>query len=228
MAVPRRSDARRSDARRSDARWYDLERLRRPDWLGELQGLVTVILVVLSMAGMLSVISVLAGGAVVAEVPTEAVTEAVIGPAGETGGLAPGVRVDDAGAVAVTVDDPSAAQLVAYNLTQLPTYLVVATVLVMLRGLLRRARRENPFRLATIRRLRILALVAFTGGALAEIIEILAALDLSARLTADAVMTTTLSLEPMGVWLLVGSGFFAIAELVKRGLAMRTELDAVI
>lgn len=224
MAVPRRSDARRSDARRSDARWYDLERLRRPDWLGELQGLVTVALVVLSVAGMLSVISVLAGGAVVAEVPTEAVA----GLAGETGGLAPGVRVDDAGAVAVTVDDPSAAQLVAYNLTQLPTYLVVATVLVMLRGLLRRARREDPFQPATVRRLRTLALVAFTGGALAQIVEILAALDLSARLTADPVMTTTLSLEPMGLWLLVGFGFFAIAELVKRGLAMRSELDAVI
>jgi hypothetical protein len=35
-------------------------------------------------------------------------------------------------------------------------------------------------------------------------------------------------LTPMGMWLLVGFGFLAIAEVINRGLAMRAELDSVI
>jgi hypothetical protein len=196
--------------------------LRKPDWLAELQGLVAVALVVLAGIVVFNVVTLADGGLVVAQVPADAVT----GVAGATGGLRAGGVVD--GNVEVLVADPTLGQLVTYQSTRLPTFAVVAAVLVLLWTALRRAGREDPFADRTVRRLRLIGWVALVGGILAQLVQMIASLELTAQVTADGKQFTTLDLGPTGLFLLVGFGFFAIAEILKRGLAMRTELEAVI
>jgi Protein of unknown function (DUF2975) len=197
-----------------------VERLRRPDWLQEMQSMLTFVLVVLALLGVLNVITLVTGDSIVAQVPTRAV-------AGATGDLRPGVVIDPDGTVGLLVRNPDAAQLVDRALISVPTYLVAVTVFVLLLGVLRRTRRENPFLPATVRRLRVLAAVVLVGGPVAFTIETIAAMDLSVRVT-NRYMGTIFDLTPVGIWLLVGFGFLAIAEVVNRGRAMRAELDSVI
>jgi hypothetical protein len=203
-----------------------IERLRKPDWLQEMQATITFVLVVLAVVGVFNVVALVTGDSLVAEVPTRTVA----GVSGTTGDLRPGVVIDPYGTVDVLVRDPDAGQLVDQALIRLPTYLVAGTVFVLLLGVLRRARRDNPFLPATVNRLRVLAIVVLVGGPLAFTIETIAAMDLSARVTNTHMgnIGTTFDLTPIGIWLLVGFGFFAIAEVVNRGRAMRAELDSVI
>jgi hypothetical protein len=111
--------------------------------------------------------------------------------------------------------------------TTVPTFLVTITMFVLLLGVLRRARRDDPFLPATVRRLRALAIVVVVGGPVAFVIEMIAAMELSSRVTKTH-MGTTVDLTSLGIWLLVGFGFFAIAEVINRGRAMRAELETVI
>jgi hypothetical protein len=128
----------------------------------------------------------------------------------------------------VLVADPTLGQLLTYHLTGLPTFAVVAAVLVLLWTALRRARREDPFADGTVRWLRLIGWVALVGGVLAQLVQMIASLELTAQVTADGMPSATLDLGPTGLFLLVGFGFFAIAEILKRGLAMRTDLETVI
>ncbi|GAA3750127.1 hypothetical protein GCM10022225_38020 [Plantactinospora mayteni] len=196
--------------------------LRRPDWLAELQGLVAVALVVLAGIVVFNVVALVAGGGVVARVPAESVA----GIAGVTDGLRPGVVVD--GDVEVLVADPTPGQLVVYQLTALPAFAVGAAVLGLLWSALRRARREDPFAEGTVRRLRLIGWVALVGGTTAQLVQLIASLELTARLTADRAWSTTLDLAQTGLFLLVGFGFFAVAEILRRGLTMRTELETLV
>jgi Protein of unknown function (DUF2975) len=200
-----------------------IERLRKPDWLQEMQTTLTFVLVVMAVLGGLTVIALVTGDSLVAQVPTSAVA----GVAGATGDLRPGVVTDPHGTVDILVRNPDAGQLVDKALISMPTYLITVTVLVLLLGVLRRARRDNPFLPATVRRLRVIAVVVLVGGQLAFTIETVAAMDLSARVT-NKHMGTIFDVTPVGTWLLLGFGFFAIAEVVNRGRAMRAELDSVI
>jgi hypothetical protein len=195
---------------------------RRPNWLAELQGAVGVALIVLAGIAVFQVVTLASGGMVVTTVPAEVVT----GVAGATDGLVPGAVVE--GEVEVRIADPAPGQLAMYELTSLPVYLVVATVLVLLWTTLRRARREDPFTAATVRRLRVIGWVALAGGVVAQLGQMLAALELSSQVIADGSMTATLDLLSTGLFLLVGYGFFAVAEILNRGLAMRAELETVI
>ncbi|WP_326558719.1 DUF2975 domain-containing protein [Micromonospora sp. NBC_01796] len=197
-------------------------RFRNPDWLAELQGVVVVALVVLAGIIAFNVVTLADGGPVTARVPADAVA----GVADATAGLRAGVVVD--GDVEVRVADPTPGQLVAYHLTVLPMLAVAAAVLVLLWTVLRRARRGDPFATGTVRRLRRIGWVALVGGVLAQLVQLIASLELTARVTADGEQSATLDLTRTGLLLLLGFGFFAIAEIVKRGLTMRTELETVI
>jgi Protein of unknown function (DUF2975) len=198
-------------------------RLDKRDWLAEMQGLVGVVLGVLVVTALLGVVDLVAGGGVVARVPVDAVT----GLTDASGGLRPGVRVDDAGSVDVVVAEPTAGQLVASALTGLPTHLVAIAVFALLFVALRRARREDPFLPATVRRLRIAALVAIVAGPLAFVVETIATMDLTSRVT-DGTIAAAAELGTVGLWLLAGFGLLAVAEIVNRGRALRAELDTVI
>jgi hypothetical protein len=136
--------------------------------------------------------------------------------------------MDPDGAVDVVVSRPGGAERVASALTHLPTYVVVFVLFVLLFLLVRQARRSDPFRPATVRRLRLLGLVAIAGGPLAAIVEMIAALDLTDRVTDGTTATATVDVTAIGLWLVVGCGFLAMAEVVNRGTAMRAELDTLV
>lgn len=120
---------------------------------------------------------------------------------------------------------PTGKQIMLYAATELPTVIVVLTVLWLLFHLLGRARKADPFTLATVRGLRRLALVVIVGGSLAGVIEVFAQMELSATIppgTSEGVWSVPL------LWIVLGAGFLAVAELVARGVAMREELEKVI
>ncbi|WP_422769624.1 DUF2975 domain-containing protein [Plantactinospora sp. WMMC1484] len=196
--------------------------LRRPDWLAELQGLVVLLLVVMAGIVAFQSVALIDGRPVVARVPAEALP----GVAGATEGLRSGAAVD--GDVEVLVADPTPGDLVAYYLTGLPTLAVGAAVLALLWSALRRARRADPFSAGTVRRLRSIGWTALGGGLLAQLVQAIASLALTGRVTADGTFATTVDLAQTGLFLLVGFGFFAVAEIVRRGVTMRTELETVI
>jgi hypothetical protein len=77
----------------------------------------------------------------------------------------------------------------------------------------------------TTRRLRVLAIVALAGGVGAVLVELFAAFHL-----AGTVGVPQAELRPgrIMVWLLVAFGLFAVAEVIRRGCAMRDELDTVV
>ncbi|MEE6261479.1 DUF2975 domain-containing protein [Plantactinospora sonchi] len=196
-----------------------LDRLRRPDWLAELQAVITCGLVALAVISVASTVSTLNDDQIMVALPT--------GLLAAPDGLGPGVTLAAHGTVDVTLSDPTAGQLVASLLTVLPSCLVAATVLGLLLSTVRRARRDQPFRGAIVRRLRALALVVLIGGPLAATAEAIAALSLSSRFT-DGGFSSVLDLAPLGPWVLTGFGLLAIAEIVNRGRALRAELDTVV
>lgn len=199
-----------------------LERLRKPDWLGEMQALLVLGLVGTGLAvAVTGARTVLGDGPVIAQLPADAMTDV----AGPVAGLADGITIGPDSIVEVRIADPSVHQVIAEAMTSLPTVLVVLTMLLMLLRIVRRARRGDPFTVGTVRQLRILAVLVIAGGAAAGIVESLAALDLS--LTVDDETAYAVWQLPAG-WLLAGFGLLAIAEVVNRGAVMRDELDRVI
>jgi hypothetical protein len=195
------------------------ERLRRPDWLAEMQSAVAFVLVVLAVVGAAGIAMSAVGENLAVEVPASAV-------AGAPEGLWPGVTVDAEGTLDVVVARPDRAEQVAATLTTLPTYLVVVALLAMLYAVVRSARWEDPFLPVAVRRLRLLGVMALVGGPLAAVVELVAALDLTRRVTGDA--SASLDLAGIGLWTLAGFGLLAVAEIVNRGRALRAELDTVI
>lgn len=181
------------------------------------------VLAVLIVLGAVNVIALVTEGSIVVEVPTGAVG----GVAGAPDHLRSGVAIDHDGTVEVVVSDPDTGQLISKALTIAPTYLIAAIVFALLLGVLRGALRDDPFSAATVRRLRVLAVVALAGGSMAFIVEAIAAMDLSARVT-NGYVGAIIDLTPMGMWILAGFGFMAIAEVINRGRTLRAELDAVI
>jgi hypothetical protein len=200
-----------------------IERLRRPDWLGELQTALVAAVALLGVLAALNVVATVAGWSVSAQAPTGTVD----GVAGAAGGLAVGAAVDPNGTVDVLIDHPSARQAFTAALVAMPTFLVILTLFAMLLGVVRRARKGGPFDERVVRRLRLIGVVAIVAGVVARLVELFAQLDLTSTVT-DRSTSVTLPLQSLFGWVLVGIALFAIAEVVKRGLAMRAELDTVI
>jgi len=195
-------------------------RLRREDWLGEMQ---TLCIVGLAFVGLATVVPIgwamLGGKPVTAELSADTMT----GVAGAATGL-PGVTVAPGSTVEVQVADPSLHQQIAEALTSLPTKLVVFAMLLMVLRIVRRARHGDPFTAATVRQLRRLGVLVIAGGTVAGIVEAFAMFDLSRTVGNNVYAIWDL---PAG-WLLAGFGFLAVAEVINRGTAMRDELATVI
>lgn len=200
-----------------------IERLRKPDWLGELQTALIAALVLLGVLAVVNVVAFAGGWPVSVEVPAGAVD----GVGEATGGLAAGVAVDPHGTVDLLIEDPSARQAFGAGLVSLPTVLVILALFAMLLGVVRRARKGGPFDEHVVWRLRLIGVVAIAAGVIAHLVELFAQLDLTSTVT-DRSMSGNLSLQSLFGWVLVGIALFAIAEVVKRGLVMRAELDTVI
>lgn len=199
-----------------------VSKLRKPDWLAEMQAVVLVGLIgTILFMGLDFALPVLDGKPVTAAIPMEDVG----GDPARASELPDGVTIPADALVEVRIADPSTHQLVASGLTSLPTMFVVLGVLALLWHLLRHARRGDPFTGGTVRRLRVLGILTVVGGTLAGVVETIATLDLVHTVTGD---TGTAMYDFPFLWLLAGFGFLAIAELVRRGTVMRDELEAVV
>lgn len=198
-------------------------RLRKPDWLGELQIALVATVALLGVLAVVDVVAIAGGWPLTVEVPAGAVD----GVGGATGGLTAGVAVDPHGMVDVLIDDPSARQLFAAGLISMPTFLVVMALFAMLLGVVHRVRKGGPFDKHVVWRLRLIGVVAIVGGVVARLIEFFAQLNLMSTVT-DRLTTATLPLQDLFGWVLGGIALFAIAEVVSRGLTIRAELDTVI
>ncbi|MFB7475069.1 DUF2975 domain-containing protein [Kitasatospora sp. NPDC056184] len=198
------------------------DRWRKADWLGEMQ---TAVVVCLAGAGL--AVAVPVARAVFGDGPVivRLTADSAAGFTGSVGGLPDGAAITPESVVDVHVADPSVHQRIAELLTSLPTLVVLAAVLALLLHIVREARRGDPFAAHTVQDLRALGLVTALAGSGAVVVESLAALDLSSTLTPGAGFAVWEL--PVG-WLLAGVGFLAIAEVLRRGVAMRDELAAVI
>ena len=200
-----------------------IDRLRKPDWLGELQTALIAAVALLGVLTVLNVIAIFGRWSVSVQVPAGTVD----GVGGATGGLTAGAVVDPNGTVDVLVGAPSTRQVIAAALVAMPTFLVILALFAMLLGVVYRARKGGPFDQHVVWRLRLIGVVAIVAGVVASLVEFFARLDLMSTVT-DRSTSASVPLQSLFGWVLVGIALFAIAEVVRRGLAMRTELDAVI
>ncbi|BCJ76553.1 hypothetical protein CS0771_60970 [Catellatospora sp. IY07-71] len=195
--------------------------LRRPDWLAELQSVLLAAMVLTSAVIAFGLIAPAVDDTVTFTVPAVSVD----GLTDVHGSLRPNAAVDPDGDVDVLVTGPSAYQRVLHVLTGLPSYAVGLVMLVLLWSTVRLARRTGPFEQPVVRRLTWLGFVVVAGGLLADAVQ-LSATFLASETLFDGYLSASYAMSWW--WLLAGIGFLAVAELVKRGAAMRAELDAVV
>jgi hypothetical protein len=195
--------------------------LRRPDWLAELQSLLLAALVLSGLAIAIGLGAPLVEDSVTFTVPAASVDGLTQAP----GSLLPGAAVDPDGDVDIRVTGPSGRQRLLHALTALPSYALGVAMLAMLWATVRAARQQTPFAPAVVRRLTWLGVVVLAGGPLADAVQMAAAF-LASETVFDGFMSASYTVSWW--WLLAGIGFLAVAELVRRGAAMRAELEEVI
>jgi hypothetical protein len=141
-------------------------------------------------------------------------------------GLTGGSRLDSPLETSVILDYPSPWQFTLWVLLRLPSLLVYLTFFVLLHRLVRRARGEGPFTTAVAGRLRLL------GGVLLVAAPAAAALEGVAKALLAATVTTRHEFTPgwdfPGYAVIGGAGLIAVAEIVRRGVLLREDVEATI
>ncbi len=195
---------------------------RRISWLRVLRGTALVgYICALCLAVAVTVIAFIPGSAVHVALPAS-----LLSGLDGIGGLVRGAVVDPAGRISVLVADPSLGQRLLMLGTTLPGLLVVAEVARRMSRLLRAAEETDPFTASTVTELSALAKITAFGGLAAWVIGAVATGVLS-----TTVLTSGAAVKPEGSpawWLGAGLIFWMLGQLIARGVAMRTELDAVI
>jgi hypothetical protein len=200
-----------------------MRRLRRPDWLGELQGLTLLLMVVAVVVSAVRVAMVATGDEAV---PVELRARDLGADLGADLSVG-GATVGPDGAVEAYVSEPSGHQMLLSTLTWIPTVVLVVAVLALLFRAIRDARGGDPFTMRMVRRLRILAVVALVGGEAVAVTEALSGMSLVATVLPGPGGFHGVLTLPMG-WVFAGFGFLALGELIRRGRALREELAEVI
>jgi len=194
---------------------------RRPDWLSEIHGLLTLLLATVVVAGTATGVVALTGDHL--DLTVRAAQLATLRSAPLPSGLA----LAPDGDLTLQVAHPDAAQRALAALGSAPTWGLWVLVLFLLRRLVREVRRTDPFTAPVARRLCTIATVMVAGGPLVEFVQFLASFALST--TVHGVdPQATLSMGFFGTWLLAGFGLLAVAEVVRRGQWLREELDTVV
>lgn len=142
------------------------------------------------------------------------------------GGVGAGAAVDPSGWIAVRVQDPSVPQRMQYLLTVLPGLGLVAEIARRMAALLRQAQAHDPFSAGTARSLVVAGRLTVIAGLGTWLLSQAAQAALSGTILTSPV-TFKPHQSPLG-WLAVGLILVAIGRILERGVAMRTELDAVI
>jgi hypothetical protein len=142
-------------------------------------------------------------------------------------GAAPGVTVDPAGRLMFKFTDPSFALRMLNLGTTVPGLLLVAEIARRLAKLLRAAQRSDPFTALTARELTLVAKITALGG-----LGVWAAANVTRWVLSSYVLVsgTDVSLLHQSPLSWVGAGLIiaGFGQVVARGVAMRSELDAVI
>ncbi|MDR7278352.1 DUF2975 domain-containing protein [Catenuloplanes atrovinosus] len=187
------------------------------DWLGELRTALTVATVLGAVAGI---------GTVAQAVTADAV-ELTIQTAGAPPypGLPPRVSLSDGGAMDVTVADPTWAERFASVAVGVPSYLLGMVIIVALWRIVRTALRTDPFAAGPARGLRRLGIGTLVGGLVADVLRTVAGALGSTLVYDDG---WALSASYSWWWLLLGFGLVAVGEVLRRGAAMRAELEEVV
>lgn len=191
-------------------------------WLGRLRATATfVYIAALCVAVAELVIAFIPKSPVRLALPTSLLTGL-----DRVGGVAHGVVVDHGGTVLFKVTDPSLGQRLGALGVALPGLLLVAEIARRMARLLRTAQETDPFTAETSRDLNTVAKITAAGGLAVSVLASLSAWALSATML-DESSRLTMTSSVLG-WLAVALIFAAFAQLVGRGVEMRTELDSVI
>jgi len=193
--------------------------VRRGDWLRELHGLLLVAVILSAVVGVATAVATLTGQPFDIRVP--------IGDVLRPDALAdvrPGAAIHPDATIYLRVEHPTGTQRWLVTIATLPIY---ALTTVMLWRLVGEERHTDPFTGVTARRLRILGWLLIIGGPVAWAAEFTARFALSDTVT-TAGPHATLDPGTPAVWFLAGFGMLAISEVVRRGQALRTELDSVV
>ena len=169
----------------------------------------------------LLVIAFIPGSPVTLALPTAELS----GTAG-LGGTVHGVAVDPGGGIVFKVTDPSLEKRLLHLAATFPGLLLVAEVARRMRNLLRAAQASDPFTVHTTRELTRIAKITALGVLCVWLVGNAAKWALSATML-DSGARVAPHDSPLG-WLAVGLIFAGFAQLIARGVAMRTELDTVI
>lgn len=195
--------------------------LGRPTLLGVLQLAIVGGLVAMAVIGVVNAVALATTKSIEYDMP--------VATAPDLGAEIEGITVQ------MVVPGPTGWQFAAHALVSFPTFVVIVTLLALLLTVVHRARRGGPFDAAVIRRLRLLAGVGLVGGVAAQLIEFFAREQLTASIPENlmpyawqAQSHVDIDLTRIGLWILVGVGFMAFAEVVNRGRTLRAELDTVI
>jgi hypothetical protein len=191
-------------------------------WLRRLRALATFVhIAALCVAVAVLVIAFIPNSPVVQALPTSSLS----GLAG-IHGVEPGVVVDRAGTLVFKVSDPSIVQRLIYLATLLPGLFLIAVIARRMAKLLERAQEYDPFTAQTAQELSHVAKVTAFGGVVVWAVGNIAKWGLSATMLTPH-STFHAYQSPLG-WLAVGLIFIVFAQLISRGVQMRTELDTVI
>lgn len=194
--------------------------LRRPDWLDELHGLLTVGVALTGIGGAVTTVGILTGRPLDVEVSSKGLLRSDV-----VLDLPPGTSINSG--LRLQVERPTGAQRGWELLATLPNLLLLLLVLFLLWRLIGRARHGDPFTGNIVSRFRALGLLSVIGGPTVWVLESVGGFALS--LTLKPIETyALLDFAIPGTWLLWGFGMFAIAEIVRRGRSLRAELDGVV
>src|SRR4051812_32476547 len=143
------------------------------------------------------------------------------------GGVAPGVAVDSGGRLLFKFTDPSFAVRMLNLGTTVPGLLLVAEVARRMSKLLRAAQRTDPFTARTVRQLTLMAEITALGGLGVWAVASVTRWVLSSYVLVSGTDVSLLHQSPLP-WIGAGLIIAGFGQVVARGVAMRSELDAVI
>jgi hypothetical protein len=189
--------------------------MRDRDWLRDFQFLLGAGVIVFAGVLVARLVWLVADGAVCAGMVGGGIDVRIAG-------LRPGAEA--ANTASVCVESPSTGQLLLMLLHEAPTYIAAGIAAALLYRVVRDTRRQDPFTSLTVRRLRQLAWFVLISG----FVVTAAVNTTSGWLLRTMVQHGTAPSERMWSWLFVAVGIGATAEIVNRGVALRTELDTVI
>jgi hypothetical protein len=194
----------------------------RTDWLREVEGLLLAAVVISGLVGVVGAIATLVGQPIEVGVPSGDIlkSDALLN-------VNAGVRIDQDSYLPLTIGEPSGGQLALSLLTQLPTYALTTTVLVLFWRTVRTARRTDPFTGAIVGRIRLLGALLVLGAPTAYGIQLAAEFMLSGTVSTGAFGAGLDATAPM-IWIIAGFGLLAVGEIVQRGQVIRAELDGVV